>query len=38
MVFSVNEKRAILKRKEELDQYEEDLVRRHAAQQKSRSD
>jgi hypothetical protein len=32
MVLSVNEKRALLQRQKELEEYEEDLVRRYAAQ------
>lgn len=32
MILSVNEKKALLKRQQELAEYEEELVRRHAAQ------
>jgi hypothetical protein len=32
MILSVNEKNALLKRQQELAEYEEELVRRHAAQ------
>jgi len=38
MVLSVNEKKALLKRQQELEEYEEELVRRYAAQQQERSD
>ena len=37
MILSVNEKKALLKRQRELEEYEEELVRRHAAQQTERS-
>ena len=30
MILSMNEKRALLKRQKELDEYEEELVRRYA--------
>lgn len=33
MVLSYNEKRALLRRQKELDEYEEELVRRYAAGQ-----
>lgn len=32
MILSVNEKKALLKRQKELEEYEEELVRRYAAQ------
>lgn len=32
MILSVNEKKALLKRGKELEEYEEELVRRHAEQ------
>jgi hypothetical protein len=38
MILSVNEKKALLKRQQELEEYEEELVRRYAAQQQERSD
>ena len=38
MILSVNEKKALLKRQKELEEYEEELVRRYASQQKERSD
>ena len=38
MILSVNEKKALLKRQRELEEYEEELVRRYASQQKERSD
>lgn len=37
MVLSVNEKKALLKRQRELEEYEEELVRRYAAQQQDRA-
>lgn len=37
MILSVNEKKALLQRQRELEQYEEDLVRRYASQQQSRA-
>ena len=30
MILSMNEKRALLRRQKELEEYEEELVRRHA--------
>ena len=33
MVLSVNEKKALLKRQRELEEYEEELVRKYGAQQ-----
>jgi hypothetical protein len=38
MILSVNEKKALLKRQRELEEYEEELVRRYAAQQQGRAD
>jgi len=38
MILSVNEKKALLKRAKELEEYEEELVRRYAGQQKDRAD
>lgn len=38
MILSVNEKKALLKRSRELEEYEEELVRRYAGQQKDRQD
>lgn len=38
MILSVNEKKALLKRQRELEEYEEELVRRYAAQQQDRAD
>lgn len=38
MILSVNEKKALTKRQNELAEYEEELVRRYASQQKERSD
>ena len=32
MILSVNEKKALLKRQKELEEYEEELVRRYASQ------
>ena len=37
MVLSVNEKKALIKRQRELEEYEEELVRRYGAQQQERS-
>mmetsp|Transcript_11150 Transcript_11150/g.18718 ORF Transcript_11150/g.18718 Transcript_11150/m.18718 type:complete len:90 (-) Transcript_11150:588-857(-) len=37
MILSLNEKRALLKRQKELEEYEEELVRRYANQQKERA-
>ena len=37
MILSVNEKRAVLQRQKELEQYEEELVRRYAGQQADRA-
>ena len=33
MILSVNEKKALLRRQKELEEYEEDMVRRYASQQ-----
>lgn len=38
MVLSQNEKRALLKRQREMDQYEDEMVRRYAQQQQARQD
>jgi|TARA_B110000503_G_C6917232_1_gene317136 hypothetical protein len=38
MILSVNEKKALLKRQRELEEYEEELVRRYAQQQGKRAD
>jgi hypothetical protein len=38
MILSVNEKKALLKRQKELEDYEEDLVRRYAQQQGQRAE
>ena len=37
MVLSQNEKRALLKRQRELEEYEDELVRRYASQQEERA-
>lgn len=37
MILSVNEKKALLKRQQELAEYEEEMVRRHNAAQQARS-
>mmetsp|Transcript_35850 Transcript_35850/g.54976 ORF Transcript_35850/g.54976 Transcript_35850/m.54976 type:complete len:151 (-) Transcript_35850:271-723(-) len=37
MILSVNEKKALLKRQKELEEYEEELVRRYASQQQERA-
>ena len=37
MVLSMNEKRALDKRKRELDEYEDELVRRYAQSQEARA-
>ena len=36
MILSQNEKRALLKRQAEMDQYEDEMVRRYAQQQQAR--
>lgn len=38
MILSVNEKKALLQRQKELEEYEEELVRQYAAQQQERAD
>ena len=38
MILSVNEKKALLRRQKELEEYEEDMVRRYASQQQGRAD
>ena len=38
MILSVNEKKALLRRQKELEEYEEELVRRYAAQQGQRAE
>ena len=38
MILSQNEKRALLKRQKEMDQYEDEMVRRYAQQQQARQD
>ena len=38
MILSVNEKRAMIKRQKEMEEYEEEMVRRYAAQQQKRAD
>ena len=38
MILSVNEKKALLHRQTELEEYEEELVRQYAAQQQERAD
>lgn len=38
MILSQNEKRALLKRQREMDQYEDEMVRRYAQQQQARQD
>jgi len=38
MILSVNEKRALLKRQAEMNQYEDEMVRRYAQQQQARQD
>ena len=37
MILSINEKRALIKRQQDLEQYEEELVRRYAQQQQNRA-
>ena len=37
MILSVNEKKALLRRQKELEEYEEELVRRYAGQQADRA-
>ena len=38
MILSMNEKKALLRRQKELEEYEEETVRRYNAQQKERAD
>ena len=38
MILSVNEKKALVKRQRELEEYEEELVRQYASQQQERAD
>lgn len=38
MILSINEKRALLKRQAEMERYEDEMVRRYAAQQQQRQD
>ena len=38
MILSQNEKRALLKRQKEMDEYEDEMVRRYAQQQQARQD
>ena len=38
MILSVQEKKALLRRQKELEEYEEDMVRRYASQQQGRSE
>jgi len=38
MILSFSEKRALLKRQSEMDQYEDEMVRRYAQQQQARQD
>lgn len=38
MILSMNEKKALLRRQKELEEYEEEIVRRYNAQQKERAD
>lgn len=38
MILSQNEKRALLKRQREMDEYEDEMVRRYAQQQQARQD
>lgn len=38
MILSVNEKKALLQRQKELEEYEEELVRQYASQQQERAD
>lgn len=37
MILSVNEKRAMIKRSKEMEEYEDEMVRRYASQQKERA-
>lgn len=38
MILSVNEKKALMQRQKELEEYEEELVRQYAGQQQERAD
>ena len=38
MILSMNEKRALLKRQKEMEEYEDEMVRRYAQQQQARED
>lgn len=38
MILSMNEKRALLKRQKEMEEYEDEMVRRYAAQQQARQE
>jgi len=38
MILSMNEKRALLKRQKEMEEYEDEMVRRYAKQQQDRAD
>jgi hypothetical protein len=38
MILSMNEKRALKKRQAEMERYEDEMVRRYAAQQQQRQD
>ena len=38
MILSNNEKRALLKRQKEMDEYEDEMVRRYAIQQQERQE
>lgn len=38
MILSVNEKQALLRRQQEMEQYENEMVRRYAEQQQQRLD
>ena len=38
MILSMNEKRALLKRQKDMEEYEDEMVRRYAQQQQARED
>lgn len=38
MILSMNEKRALMKRQKEMDEYENEMVRRYSEQQQARAD
>ena len=38
MILSMNEKRALLKRQKDMEEYEDEMVRRYALQQQARED